>query len=139
MSDAHAEGGGHGVSHYTKILGILMVLAFVSYIGPMFGIKVLTLITAFGIAVVKAYLVIKHFMHLTVEKRFVGYFLLVSVAFMVLFFFGTAADVLNHRGRNWENVSAQREVHRALTAPAEDHHGGEHGEAHGEEAPEAHH
>lgn len=142
-SGAHAEEGHHGVAHYTKILIILMVLAFVSYIGPQFGIKAVTLITAFGIAVVKAFLVIKHFMHLTIEKRFVGYFLLASVAFMFLFFFGVASDVLNHRGRNWENVSAQTEVKRALTAGPADHHGGGHGEgahgAHTDEALEADH
>ena len=129
MSNEHTGGESHGTAHYTKILVILMALAFVSYIGPMFGIKVLTLVTAFGIAVVKAFLVIKHFMHLTIEKRYIGYFLLASVGFMFILFFGTAADVLNHRGRNWENVSAQREVIRAMNAPKTDHHGG-----HGEEA-----
>jgi len=39
----------------------------------MFGIKVVTLITAFGIALVKAYLVAKNFMHINVERRFIPY------------------------------------------------------------------
>lgn len=121
MADAHAEHDEHSVAHYTKIAIILIALAFVSYLGPMLEIKSLTLVTAFGIAVVKAFLVIKHFMHLTVEKKFVGYFLLVAVAFMFLFFGGTAGDVMVHRGRNWENVAAQAEVQRALSAPKEDH------------------
>ena len=38
----------------------------------MFGIQGVTLITAFGIAIVKAYLVAKNFMHINVEPRFVG-------------------------------------------------------------------
>lgn len=126
---AHAteHGDEHSPAHYTKILIILMVLAFVSYLGPMIGIQVLTLATAFGIAVVKAFLVIKHFMHLTIEKRYVGYLLLTAVAFMGLLFAGVSSDVLNHRGRNWENVAAQKEVKRALTAPPEAGHG--HGHA----------
>ena len=45
----------------------------VSVAGPMLGVKWLTLITAFGIAIVKAYLVAKNFMHVNVEQRFVAY------------------------------------------------------------------
>lgn len=118
--DAHAE---HGVTHYNKILIILMVLALISFLGPKVGIQVVTLMTAFGVAVVKAYLVIKHFMHLTIEKRYVGYFLLVALSLIFVFFGGVSADVLNHRGRNWENVAAQSEVKRALEAGPETHHG----------------
>lgn len=129
-------------AHYTKIYLILLVLLVVSVLGPELGVKAVTLVTAFGIAVVKAYLVIKHFMHLPVEKKYVGYLLTTSVFFMFLFFAGTSADVLNHRGRNWENVAAQAEVKRALEAPPEIHGGhGEHGgheEAAGEHG-EAHH
>ena len=135
MSNAHEAHDAHGTGHYFKIYVILLGLLGVSIAGPELGIKAVTLITAFGIAVVKAYLVIKHFMHLTVEKKYVGYFLLTAVAFMFLFFAGTGADVMNHRGRNWENVGAQAEVKRALEAPPEVH--GGHGAAEGHEA--AHH
>ena len=51
----------------------------------MIGIKWLTLVTAFGIAVVKAYLVAANFMHLKVEKKYVVYLLLTALAFMFLF------------------------------------------------------
>ena len=143
MAQAHASehGDSHGPAHYTKILVILMVLAFVSYLGPMIGIQALTLATAFGIAVVKAFLVIKHFMHLTVEKRYVGYLLLTALAFMGLFFAGVSADVMNHRGRNWENVKAQEAVRDALTLEADSHHGAGHGSGHeaGGEHGAAHH
>ena len=40
----------------------------VSVVGPMLGIRAVTLITAFGIALVKAYLVAKNFMHLNVAE-----------------------------------------------------------------------
>ena len=132
----HAEHDEHTPEQYLKVAMILVGLAFVSYLGPMLGIKALTLVTAFGIAVVKAYLVIKHFMHLTIEKVYMKSLLLTAVVFMGLFFAGTAADVMNHRGRNWENVSAQGEVKRALEAPPEEH-GGHHGGEH--EGHEGHH
>jgi hypothetical protein len=42
----------------------------------MFGNKILTLITAFGIAIVKALIVAAFFMHLNVEKKYIWYVLL---------------------------------------------------------------
>lgn len=133
---AHADPGHHGgghhheehiheVAHYRKIYLTLMGLFLVSVTGPVLEIWWLTLITAFGIAVVKAGLVIKYFMHLDVEQRFVHYFLITSVAFMFLFFFAVAPDVMNHRGTNWVNVAAKAEVERGLAA------GAGHGEGHG--------
>ena len=134
MSHAHHDDGSHdGPREYTKIAIILIVLAFASYIGPMvgdrFGLHWLTMLSAFGIALVKAWLVIKHFMHLNVEKRYVNYMLLTALAFMMLFFAGVAPDVMNHRGRQWENVAAQSEVNRALEAHKA---GGDHHGSHGE-------
>ena len=115
---------------YWKIWGVLLGLLILSFIGPYAGIKIVTLTAAFGIAVVKAYLVCKHFMHLNVQPRFVVYFLVTALAFMLLFFFGTAPDVLNHEGTNWTNVAAQQEIERALAEAGHGHgHGGE------EEAP----
>lgn len=112
----HAEHSGHGQSHYVKIWGILVALLVVSVLGPTLEITIVTLITAFGIALVKAYLVAKHFMHLDIEPRYVVYVLLTCVAFMVLLFAGTAPDVMEHRGQRWENVAAQEEVKRATEA-----------------------
>ncbi|MDD9944410.1 MAG: cytochrome C oxidase subunit IV family protein [Myxococcales bacterium] len=135
MSDAHHDDHAHGPEHYTRIAGILIALATASWIGPMigdqFGLRWLTMISAFGIALVKAWLVIKHFMHLNVEKRYVNYMLITALAFMVLFFAGVAPDVMNHRGRQWENVAAQAEVKRALAeAAAGGGHHGDHGGGH---------
>ena len=53
----------------------------------------MTLFTAFGIAIVKAYLVAVRFMHLDLTPRFVIYFVATSLVFMLLFFAGTAPDV----------------------------------------------
>ena len=112
--DDHGHGEHSHEQHYIKIWKILCALLAVSVIGPMFGHKELTLLTAFGIAVVKAFLVVKHFMHLNVEKRFVAYFVGTALAFMFLFYAGTSADVMNHTGRNWSNVAAKAETKRAL-------------------------
>lgn len=126
---------GHGKDHaehhhmdYITVWKYLVILLVASVVGPMFGIKALTLITAFGIAVVKAYLVIKHFMHLPLEKRFVAYFVGTAVIFMGIFYAGVSGDVMNHTGRNWSNVAAKQETERALKY-IEAHPHGAHGES----------
>lgn len=88
--------------NYVKIWVILCVLLVISIVGPMFEIKVVTLVTAFGIAGVKAYLVAQYFMHLKFEKQFISYLMVTAVVFMLLFFAGTSPDVLKDNGRNWE-------------------------------------
>jgi caa(3)-type oxidase subunit IV len=97
----HAQADGHGHTNYVKIWAILVVLLIVSIIGPELGIRAVTLITAFGIAIIKAYMVAKHFMHLGIEQRFVVYILLAMLAFMLVMFSGIAPDVLEHDGQNW--------------------------------------
>lgn len=120
MSEASTTSGSSGHAHehpnYVKIWAILLVLLVVSVLGPMAGIKALTLITAFGIAVVKAFLVARYFMHLNVEPRYVVYLLTTCLAFMFLMFAGVAPDVMEHSGQNWTNVAAQAEVRRASAA-----------------------
>ncbi len=85
-----------------KIWGILVALQDVSVVGPMAEIQWLTLATAFGIALVKAYLVVVNFMHIGATPRFVPYLIVVSVLFMVLMFAGVAPDVMKSKGHNWE-------------------------------------
>ena len=101
MSD-HAAHAAHAPVNYVRIWQILLALLVVSVLGPFLGIKIVTLITAFGIAVVKAYLVAKNFMHLNVQPRFVVYILGTVLVFMLLFFAGTAPDVMKHAGDNWK-------------------------------------
>ncbi len=95
---------GHDTHHgnYVKIWAILVVLLAVSVAGPMLEIRSVTLLTAFGIALVKAYLVGKHFMHINHAPKFVPYLVATCLVFMLLFFAGTAPDVMNDTGSNWE-------------------------------------
>lgn len=101
MSDhAHAEAHTHH-PNYVKIWAILTALLVVSVVGPMFGIRVLTLIAAFGVALVKAYLVAKNFMHLNVQKPIVHWVLGLALTLMVLLYAGVAPDVQKSDGENW--------------------------------------
>ena len=91
--------------NYVKIWGILLVLLVVSVLGPMIGIKAITLITAFGIGIVKAFLVAAHFMHLNIEKRLICYLLIVVLLFLLVLFAGVAPDVMRKEGQNWRHSS----------------------------------
>ncbi len=147
----HGHDHGHGAheehihppSFYIKTWGVLMVLLIVSIVGPMAEIRVLTLITAFGVALVKAWIVCSRFMHLDVEKRWVVYFLTTAIAFMALFFFAIAPDILKHDGTNWTNVAAKAELtkHQAELDAMHANHGhaadGEHGDHGGRQPSEA--
>jgi caa(3)-type oxidase subunit IV len=135
MSDEHAA---HDDSHYVKIWGVLLVLLIVSFIGPEAGIGWLTLFTAFGIAVIKAYLVAVHFMHINLTPRFMIYTIATTLVFMLLFFAGTAPDVMKDSGTNWVKP-AWIEAERAYEAGETGHHGS-HGAGHeGGHAEPAHH
>jgi caa(3)-type oxidase subunit IV len=122
------EHGDHAAHHvnYVKIYWILLALLGVSIAGPEFGIRAVTLFTAFGIAVIKAYMVAANFMHLKFEKRYIGYLMFTALAFMFLFYAGTSPDVMMHRGRNWDNVAAKKEIERAQQAEADGHGHGQH-------------
>jgi caa(3)-type oxidase subunit IV len=96
----NAEHAGHEVD-YVKVWAILLCLLVVSILGPFLGIPIITLITAFGIAIVKASLVAKNFMHLNIEPRYAVYLLTTMLVFMLLFFAGAAPDVMKHEGANW--------------------------------------
>ncbi|MBI4263952.1 MAG: cytochrome C oxidase subunit IV family protein, partial [Acidobacteria bacterium] len=85
-------------------------LLVVSILGPTIGIRMLTLVTAFGVAIIKAFLVAKHFMHLDIEKRWVAYVLLAMIGFIVVMFAGIAPDVMKHDGLLWENTAAKAAV-----------------------------
>ena len=129
MSDhAHAAHGDHGdaaahEAHYKKIYFILLALLVVSFVGPWLGIRAVTLITAFGIAVYKAWLVAKHFMHVTVQPRYVVYMLATCLVFMLLFYAGAAPDVMEHEGANWVKLNPDAgQPERILNPEAGAHH-----------------
>jgi caa(3)-type oxidase subunit IV len=119
MSD-HAE---HGPSYYVKIWAILMCLFVVSVVGPMAEIRWLTLITAFGIAVVKALMVAAYFMHLNVERKLVWYLLITMLLACAMFFAGTSPDSMRTEGKNWKNTSSLQliEEHKNYGAKSDNH------------------
>ncbi len=144
----HEEHTEHGASHYVKIWAVLLALLIVSIVGPVLAPHIeaaaanagvhfikgwmIVLITAFGIAIYKAYLVASHFMHLNIEKRYISYILATMLMLVVLFFAGVSPDVMKHEGVNWTNVAAEKEIDRALKVQEEEaaagghHDGAEH-------------
>ncbi len=118
-SKEHEKHDAHDVN-YKKIYFTLLGLLVVSVAGPFFGIVWVTLITAFGIAFVKANLVIQNFMHLKWEKRIAKWVLTTSVVLMALMMAGVSADVMNHEGNNWENVAAKAAVERGIPGEGEE-------------------
>jgi caa(3)-type oxidase subunit IV len=98
---AHTEAHAHPHRNYVKIWAILVGLLVVSVTGPMLGIRVVTLIAAFGVALVKAYMVAKNFMHLDVEKPIVHWLLAVALTLMVLLYAGVSSDVQKDSGERW--------------------------------------
>lgn len=124
---------GHKHPSYFKIYILLLVLFIISVAGPevaeMLHLEgpprlILVLVTAFGIALVKAYYVCCYFMHLKFEKIYAPYILLTCAALLFVFFFGTATDAMKAEGHHWKKTYVE-EIREA--------------DAHGHDAPEAHH
>jgi len=140
MAGHSEDRGGLLGNHYVRIYTLLLVLLAVSIAGPLvgerldtqisiFGYRIglgitLTLITAFGIAVWKASLVVKHFMHLSIERPIAKIFLAASVLLLALFWGGVAPDVQLHDGRMWENLAAKAAVDRGIVET--EHHDDDH-------------
>jgi len=135
MSEAHAQesGAGHEPGHeethhgnYTQVYLILLALLVVSVLGPLLEIRAVTLITAFGIACVKAYMVAKNFMHITMARRYVVYLVATCLVFMLLLFAGTAPDVMQAEGTRWEKpawiAAAQAYADGEVAEPGGGHH-----------------
>jgi caa(3)-type oxidase subunit IV len=141
MSDHHDDHK-HGEHHdipYVKIWVWLLILFIISCIGPEIGIKWLTLITAFGIAIVKAFMVCGWYMHLAYEKKIAWYVLLACLALMLVLFSGLAPDVMEKEGANWEHHPYEPDIsryqhgdhgghddHGAHDVHGHDHHGHDH-------------
>ena len=130
----HAEQADHGPQHYLKIWAILLVLLAISVAGPTLGIAWVTLVTAFGIACVKAFMVAKYFMHITAEAKFITYMVSTTLVFMLLFFAAVAPDVMKFEGSNWVKVDHSTQLIPVAHHGQEQEHGGGHGEGQGEES-----
>jgi caa(3)-type oxidase subunit IV len=127
MTD-HAHAAAHPAGHaphrnYVRIWAILTALLVVSVTGPLIGIRVVTLIAAFGVALVKAYLVAKNFMHLDIEKPIVHWALGIALVFMVLLYAGVAPDVQKTTGDHWTKTPGFHYVSRQAEGAPE--HGSE--------------
>jgi caa(3)-type oxidase subunit IV len=113
-AEEHHEEHIHPASYYVKTWAILVVLLAISFAGPFLGIKWVTLTTAFGIAIVKCFLVCARFMHLNIEKRLASMIVLIAVVLMGLFFSGVSPDIMKHEGDNWVNIAANAETVRRI-------------------------
>ena len=96
--------------NYVKVWAILVALLVVSVLGSMSHIREVVLIAAFGVALVKAYMVAKNFMHVNVEKRWVPYLLIMCLLFIAILFAGVAPDVMKHSGLHWVKNPAEQSV-----------------------------
>jgi caa(3)-type oxidase subunit IV len=105
--------------NYVKIWAILVVLLLVSVVGSMSHVREVVLIAAFGVALAKAYLVAKNFMHVNLEKRWVPYLLIMCLLFIVILFAGVAPDVMKHSGLHWTNPSADQPAQPSAAAKHE--------------------
>ena len=128
-----AEHDDHSSGRYIKIWAILLILLGVSIIGPLIGIKWLTLITAFGIALVKAAMVCAYFMHLNIEKKVAWYLLTATLLLLLVFFTGVAPDVMKPTGQNWrtlyhEPTEEESAVHHPEHGDDHDQDGDDHNE-----------
>ena len=124
MTDHHAAASAHHHPNYVKVWAILCVLLLVSVAGPMLHIRVITLLAAFGIALVKASMVAKHFMHLDVEKPIIRWALGAVLLLMVLLYAGLAPDVQKSSGQHWVKSPG---FHYMGDAASGAHEGGKHG------------
>ena len=115
---AHAESPGPH-RNYVGIWGILTVLLLISVTGPLLGIRTVTLITAFGVALIKAYLVAKNFMHLDIERPIVHFMLAVVLTLMVLLYAGLAPDVQKSEGSHWKKSAGFHYVSEQARGKAE--------------------
>ena len=101
VTDHDGHDGEHHIN-YVKVWAWLVILLCVSVAGPFLEIFWVTMVTAFGIACVKAYMVATQFMHISSEPRYVTYIVVTALVFMLLFFAATAPDVMQAEGTLWE-------------------------------------
>lgn len=101
--------------NYFFVYAVLVVLFVASVSGPLLGVWWLTLITAFGVAIVKATMVAAYFMHLNIERRYIWYLLFVMLGLMLVLFAGVAPDVLARGGQNWQHLRPSEARHAGAT------------------------
>ena len=98
----------HEHPNYVKIWYWLLVLLAISVAGPMLEVPAITLITAFGIAIIKSFLVAANYMHLKFEKKIIWLLLILALCLLGVFFFGTAPDIMMTEGDQWIDCIADK-------------------------------
>lgn len=130
MSEEHEHEHAHEdhSAHYFSVFKLLVIFFIISFVGPFIadwltemGVPgkigfALTMLTAFGVAFLKARLVIVHFMHLPQEKPYVSYILQTCLVLLAIFVAGVMVDVMNHEGENWSNEAAKMAVENGKEA-----------------------
>lgn len=82
------------VSNIIKIWGILIALLALSItLGELKDARLATILI-FGIATIKAYLVLMYYMGLKWEPRFISFILFSALAFMMVLFFYLVPDIV---------------------------------------------
>ena len=111
MSNKDSHDHRHPASYYIKIYWILSALFAVSVIGPLTAgyageaAGLVVLITAFGVAIVKALMVAARFMHLNIERKMIWWLMIMTLLAVFCCFAGLAPDVMNPNGANWYSTS----------------------------------
>jgi caa(3)-type oxidase subunit IV len=82
------------IRHYVVIWAVLVGALLVSLLLGLLGHATLAVAAIFTIALVKAYLVAAHFMHIKLEPRFVKVILLGALAVVTILYFGLVPDIV---------------------------------------------
>jgi caa(3)-type oxidase subunit IV len=107
----------HAPASYVKIWALLVGLLVVSLLGPLAGMLWVTLIAAFGVAIVKAVIVAAYFMHLNVERTYIKYLLLTLLGLVLVLFAGVAPDVMQRVGQNWRHLPSSSAASPSSPSP----------------------
>lgn len=89
MSNAHSR-------HYLAIWYWLMALVILSVAAASTLPKLQAMVLIFSVAIVKAFLVARYYMHLKHERVIIYAIALVPLAFVVIFLFGLFPDFVFH-------------------------------------------
>ena len=73
----------------------------------MLGIRAITLITAFGIALIKTYIIAAEFIHLKVEKRITTLIILSIIIIILIFYFNITPNIMKTSGQHWIKITPQ--------------------------------
>jgi len=82
--------------HYLMIWYWLMALVIVSVLGAFFLPKFHALVLIFAVAIIKALLVARNYMHMKNEKAIIYAMALVPLAFVLIFLFTLFPDFVYH-------------------------------------------